>query len=192
LDITNIHNAIHSHGAAAPSRETNITALTPSREDQAAKIREQVEIEKLKTTEREVVAHEQAHSTVGGRFAGAPSYTYTTGPGGKRYITGGEVSISISSGKTPEETVRNMKQVRAAALAPANPSAADLAVASRASAIEASASNEASKERNAEASESKDPDNEPTTTKIDAASKAYEGAQVAPPADLGEIISLII
>ncbi len=93
---------------------------------------EQKQIESLKARDQEVRAHEQAHAATGGQYAGSPKYEYTTGPDNKRYVTGGEVSIDISEEQTPEQTVRKMQQVRAAALAPAQPSAQDLKVAAEA------------------------------------------------------------
>lgn len=93
---------------------------------------EQAEIRELQTRDREVRAHEQAHAAVGGQYAGAPQYEFETGPDGQRYAVGGEVSIDISEESTPEETLRKMQQVRAAALAPADPSPQDLRVASEA------------------------------------------------------------
>ena len=90
------------------------------------------EIEQLKTRDQEVRTHEQAHAAIGGQYAGAPQYEYTTGPDNKRYITDGEVSIDISEAQSPEQTLRKMEQVRAAALAPAQPSSQDLKVAAEA------------------------------------------------------------
>ena len=91
------------------------------------------EIEQLKARDQEVRVHEQAHASTGGQYAGAPQYEYTTSPDNKRYVTDGEVSIDVSEEKTPEETLKKMEQVRAAALAPAEPSSQDLKVAAEAS-----------------------------------------------------------
>ena len=78
-------------------------------------------------------AHEQAHAAVGGRYAGAPSYTYERGPDGKRYAVGGEVGIDTSPvPNDPEATLRKMEVVIRAALAPAEPSAQDRQVAAQA------------------------------------------------------------
>lgn len=93
---------------------------------------ERREVEDLKARDREVRAHEQAHAAVGGQYAGSPSYDFETGPDGQRYAVGGEVSIDISEESTPEETVDKMQQVRAAALAPAEPSPQDFRVANEA------------------------------------------------------------
>ena len=94
---------------------------------------EDKKVEELKDRDNEVRLHEQAHAATGGQYAGAPTYEYETGPDGKRYAVGGEVSIDIAEAKTPEETVRKMQQVKAAALAPAEPSPQDYKVAAQAS-----------------------------------------------------------
>jgi hypothetical protein len=94
---------------------------------------EKAQIEELEKRDIEVRTHEEAHANTGGQFAGAPKYEYTTGPDGKRYATGGEVSIDVSVEDTPEETIQKMQQVKAAALAPSEPSAQDLRVAAEAS-----------------------------------------------------------
>jgi hypothetical protein len=89
-------------------------------------------VERLKRTEQRVIAHEMAHKAVGGQYVGAIRYSYTRGPDGKLYITGGEVSIDVSEEETPEETIRKMEIVKRAALAPSDPSPQDYAVAHRA------------------------------------------------------------
>lgn len=89
-------------------------------------------VAKLKQTEEKVKAHEAAHKAVGGNLASSASYSYTQGPDGRSYITGGEVQIDMSPGKTPQETISKMQQVIRAALAPADPSGQDRAVAAQA------------------------------------------------------------
>jgi hypothetical protein len=93
----------------------------------------------LARIDREVRAHEAAHVAAGGPYVGSASYSYVEGPDGKRYAVAGEVPISAPAGRTPEETIRIMAQVRAAALAPASPSPQDIRVAASASAAEARA-----------------------------------------------------
>ncbi|VXB85943.1 SprA-related family protein [Pseudomonas sp. 8BK] len=94
---------------------------------------EQLEVAKLVSRDQEVRTHEQSHAAVGGRYAGAPSYTYERGPDGKRYAVGGEVSIDTSPiPNDPEATLRKMEIVIRAALAPAEPSAQDRQVAAQA------------------------------------------------------------
>ncbi|MDK2958041.1 MAG: hypothetical protein PWP47_85 [Synergistaceae bacterium] len=100
---------------------------------------------KLKNIERDVIAHEAAHRAAGGQYAGPVSYSYATAPDGTRYIVGGEVSISAPEGKTPEETIRIMEQVKRAALAPGSPSPQDIQVAAAASAAQMRARTEMAK-----------------------------------------------
>ena len=99
-------------------------------------------IRNLDDIQREVITHESAHKAAAGEFGGAISYTYTEGPDGKRYITGGEVPIKLRQGATPEETLRNMQQIQMAANAPADPSGQDRQVAAKAAAIASKARSE--------------------------------------------------
>ena len=89
-------------------------------------------VHQLKQTEVKVKAHEAAHKAAGGNLASSASYSYTQGPDGRSYITGGEVQIDMSPGRTPQETISKMQQVIRAALAPADPSGQDRAVAAQA------------------------------------------------------------
>lgn len=102
-------------------------------EDKQAEAAELQQIAKLKARDTEVKTHEQAHASVGGSYAAAPSYSYEQGPDGKRYAVGGEVQIDVAPvANDPKATVAKMQQVQAAALAPAQPSSADLAIAAKA------------------------------------------------------------
>ncbi len=94
---------------------------------------------RMKQTEQNIRAHEAAHMSAGGGFAGSASYVYAKGPDGRMYVVGGEVPIQAPEGKTPEETIKNMEVVQRAALAPPDPSAQDLAVAAAAMQIESRA-----------------------------------------------------
>ena len=87
----------------------------------------------LKKRDLEVKAHEQAHAAVGGQYAGSPSYEYERGSDGNNYAVAGEVPIDISEvPNDPQATIEKMQQVRAAALAPQEPSGADRAIAAEA------------------------------------------------------------
>jgi hypothetical protein len=111
------------------------SASTASQDPQLA-----AEIARLQTTDRAVRAHEAAHVAAGGSYVqGAASFSYQSGPDGKRYAVGGEVSIDVSAERTPEATIQKMEIVRAAALAPADPSATDRAVAASATQAAAAA-----------------------------------------------------
>ncbi len=96
-------------------------------------------IDELRSRDTEVRQHEAAHQAAGGALAGGASFTYQRGPDGKSYAVGGEVPIDLSTGRTPDETIQRARQVRAAALAPAQPSSQDLHVAAEASALEQAA-----------------------------------------------------
>ena len=104
----------------------------------------------LATRDSEVRSHEAAHQAAGGGMTGAASYTYQQGPDGKMYAIGGEVSISMKSGSTPEETIANARQVAAAAMAAGNPSPQDFSVASSARVMEMKAQQQLNKERQEE------------------------------------------
>jgi ribosomal protein S30 len=104
-------------------------------------------LSELKARDTEVRAHEQAHLSSAGQYAaGGASFSYTAGPNGKRYATGGEVPIDMSKADSPAATISKMRTVRRAALAPANPSAADRSIAASASAKEAQARKELQEE----------------------------------------------
>jgi hypothetical protein len=134
-------------------RDPSADAETPKSEGKAApQVQGQSEqqkkvIEELKTRDREVRAHEQAHvAAAGGLAQGGPTYTYQYGPDGRAYAIGGEVNIDTSPGRTPEETIDKARQIRAAALAPSDPSDHDRAVAAAAQ-LEAQARQELAQQK---------------------------------------------
>lgn len=108
---------------------------------------DQRQLDELQNRDVEVRQHEQTHKAVGGSYAGSISYEYQQGPDGKRYAVGGEVSIDVSTEKDPAATAAKMRQVRAAALAPAEPSAQDRSVAAEAMKKENEARQEVNQER---------------------------------------------
>ena len=103
-------------------------------------------VKDLSSRDTEVRAHEAAHQAAGGGLAGGASYSYQQGPDGRMYAIGGEVSISMPSGSSPEETVKNARQVAAAALAAGSPSPQDFSVASSAKVMEMKALQEITKQ----------------------------------------------
>lgn len=124
-------NAVTDSSSAAEGQNKN------KEENEAAKNKElssqeKQEIRKLQQRDRQVRAHEMAHQSAGGQYAGSASYSYQTGPDNKRYAVGGSVDIETSPAKTPEETVKKADQIKRAATAPAQPSTADLQVAAKA------------------------------------------------------------
>lgn len=114
------------------------------------------EIEDMKKRDEEVRVHEMAHKRAGGQYAANPTYTYETGPDGKRYITDGEVSIDIGEEKDPQATIEKMQVVKRAAMAPAEPSGQDRKVYQDASQKEAKARQELADKKQEEAQERRD------------------------------------
>ncbi len=120
-----------------------------------------IEVAKLRMIDIKVKAHELAHSTVGGQYAGAPHYQFVLGPDGKLYAVAGEVPIDVSPEDTPEKTIKKMQQVIAAALAPADPSPQDIQVASIAARILAEAVSELSRMEREKLNDLKKEENNP-------------------------------
>lgn len=115
---------------------------------------EEKQVKELKARDTEVRAHEAAHAAKGGSFAGSPSFEYQTGPDGKRYAIGGEVRIDTAPIEgDPHATIDKLRQVQAAALAPAEPSDQDRKVAQQAAAALREAQAEAAEERQEELKE---------------------------------------
>ena len=113
----------------------------PDRADpQEPSNQEQQQIKELAARDREVKAHEMAHKAAGGGLTGPINLEFTTGPDGKRYAAGGEVSIDISEVPgDPQATILKANRIRSAALAPAQPSAQDRQVAAQAARMAAQA-----------------------------------------------------
>lgn len=131
---------VRASGAATrgEARAGSARQLTPEQEKQ---------LNDLKQRDRAVRAHEAAHAAVGGALAGAPSFSYVTGPDGQRYAVGGEVKIDTSRTGSPEEDIQRARQIRRAALAPADPSPQDRAVAASATRMEMEAQAELARRR---------------------------------------------
>lgn len=124
------------------SKETQAGGL--SREDAAV-------VAELKKTDQAVRQHEMAHMAAGGGLiTSGASYTYVRGPDGQNYAVAGEVGIDTSPGRTPEETISKAQRIRAAALAPADPSSQDRAVAAQATQMEQQARMEIASQSNGE------------------------------------------
>lgn len=112
---------------------------------------EQKQVEQLEKRDQEVRTHEHAHVAAGGQYVrGGIQYEYETGPNGRRYAVGGEVSIDTSpvSGD-PQATIQKAQTIRRAAMAPAEPSGQDRQAAAAAAQMEAKARQELLKEQTA-------------------------------------------
>ena len=110
---------------------------------------EQKIIEQMKARDREVRAHEAAHKGAAGALAhGAAQFSYQSGPDGKQYAVGGEVSIDTSEvSGNPQATIIKAQIIYRAATAPAQPSSQDRSVAAMATQMEATARQELSQQK---------------------------------------------
>ncbi|MFB6346795.1 MAG: putative metalloprotease CJM1_0395 family protein [bacterium] len=134
--------------SASPNESRNPSELSPA---------ERRELQELKRIDAKVRAHEQAHLAAAGQYAqGGISYQTKTGPDGQEYAVAGEVSLDTSEAETPEQTIQKMRQVKAAALAPANPSAQDRQIASQAAQKLSEAQLEKAQNRGGESPENND------------------------------------
>lgn len=130
---------------SADSRSRDADATTQQRASSAAfgkelSAEEQKQTEDLKRIDRNVRSHEAAHQAAAGGLARGVSFTYQQGPDGKQYAVGGEVQIDTAPVEgNPQATIAKAQRIRAAAGAPADPSAQDRQVAAQASALEAQA-----------------------------------------------------
>lgn len=108
------------------SEQNKLTSDTARQEQQVQQV-----INQLKARDTEVRAHEMAHLAAAGSYArGGMSFTYQTGPDGKRYAIGGEVGIdTFPVSGDPEATLQKEMVIQTVALAPAEPSAQDQKVA---------------------------------------------------------------
>jgi len=99
------------------------------------------QVQELQARDREVRSHEAAHLAAAGQYAkGGVNFEYKKGPDGKSYAVGGHVNIDTSPvPNDPQATIRKANQIRAAAMAPADPSGQDRSVASQAAAMAAQA-----------------------------------------------------
>jgi hypothetical protein len=130
-------SAAGSHSDSKAQAEEKKTDRGPTKE---LSPEERQMVSQLQLRDREVRAHEAAHKAAGGAYVGGASYTFQQGPDGRQYAIGGEVPVDLStSGGSPEAVIAKMEQVRAAALAPGDPSSQDYAVAAAADAIAAQA-----------------------------------------------------
>ena len=135
----NTYSGKNPANAANATKSTVNTTLSTGRTTKLTPDQQQ-RVDELKKIDTSVRAHEAAHEAAGAGLVRGKSFTYATGPEGKLYATAGEVKIEIKSNPDdPQETIREMEQVKRAALAPGDPSAQDRSVASLASSIESKA-----------------------------------------------------
>lgn len=132
-----------------------------AKQDPAKEAQNQKLIDELKRIDRNVRTHEQAHlAAAGGLAVSGATFGYQRGPDGQQYAVSGEVSIDVSPGRTPQETISKAARIQAAALAPADPSPQDRAVAGNAAQMKLQAQQELAQEK-LEAAQGKGSESEP-------------------------------
>lgn len=127
-----------SDTAIAPgiaAREENKASSDGSGNQQLSQ-QDKQQITELDKRDKEVRAHEAAHRSAGGGLTQPASFSYQTGPDGRRYAVGGEVRIDTSAvPHDPQATLLKANRIHAAALAPVQPSSQDHHVAAQAAAM---------------------------------------------------------
>lgn len=169
-------NAGATAAGAEAAEEEGIDGLNEEEREQVAELQQR---------DAEVRRHEAAHAAAGGQYAGSPTFTYQTGPDGKRYAVGGEVSIDTAPVKgDPEATIRKAQQIRAAANAPADPSSQDRRVAAQADSLRQQAQAELTAQRREESqteeAEAAEADAERAAREGDAGPAPVAAGQLAP------------
>lgn len=141
--------ALHALAGIAGGRVGAVSRVKAVRNNEEADQAGQIALLKLAQTDREVRAHEQAHLAAAGPYArGGATFTFERGPDGRLYAVAGEVAIDTSPvAGDPAETLRKAEAIRAAALAPADPSTQDRAVAAAAAQMAAVAQAELAQQR---------------------------------------------
>jgi hypothetical protein len=113
---------------------------------------EKSQLAELQARDRQVRAHEAAHTAAGGRYVTrGPKFSLQRGPDGRQYAVGGEVKIDTSPVPgDPQATLQKAQAIQAAATAPADPSNQDRRVALAAARMAARARLEILEKRRAE------------------------------------------
>ncbi|RKF21473.1 catalase [Alginatibacterium sediminis] len=151
-------------GSQQDSSQSDAKQQNPNAGNQLSE-QEQAKVRELEKRSLEVETHEQQHAAAGGQYASAPSYTYERGPDGKNYKVDGEVSIDVAPiANDPQATIDKMRQVKRAAQAPSQMSAADRQVASQAASQLAAAQRELAAQKREQIEGSQESDDEAQAT----------------------------
>lgn len=155
MEIGSIGASAYAAYTTAPLKAVNTAnAAGSSQQD----VEMQAQIQRLKQIDQKVHAHEQAHlSAAAGLSIGGATFQYVRGPDGRQYAVSGEVRIDTSAASTPEQTISKAQRIRAAALAPSDPSPQDQAVAAAAAQLESQARADLSRKKREDANEEPTP-----------------------------------
>jgi len=161
--------------------QENLSQDEKSASGQELSEEEKKEVQDLKKRDTEVRTHEQAHMAAAGSLAqGGASFDYQSGPDGKRYAVGGEVSIDTSKvANDPAATLAKAQRIRRAALAPAEPSSTDRSVAASAASMEAEARKELAQESQEKLKTASDPESANSSPATDFYKKIQNGSSSA-------------
>lgn len=81
-------------------------------------------LSRYKESDAQIRQHEQAHAAAS-PYASTPDYSYSVGPDGKLYATGGEVRVDTSMPKDKEAAAHKLDELDQLSSAPNDLSAAD-------------------------------------------------------------------
>lgn len=162
----------------------------------------QAQVQRLKAMDQQVRQHEAAHQAAGAGLTGGANYQYVRGPDGRQYAVSGEVSINTSPAGTPEATLAKARQIRAAALAPADPSPQDRAVAAAAALMQSQARAQISSLRQEEQARQQEEgggnpileaaETDPEANRADQAIQAYAATAEAITEALGQAVNAFV
>ncbi len=156
----------HPQKSRTPQNSSVQTGPPTSTPDKIELSREARIISQMTSSDRAVRDHEAAHQAAGGHYAGSARFGYRQGPDGKRYAVSGEVTIDASPvAGDPEATMKKAETVRAAALAPVDPSAQDQQVASQATSMKIQAQAELKTQGAEQAAEARNQESSTTAAK---------------------------
>jgi len=169
---------IKDSATAEDAQNSDQAKETKGKDGQSLSEEETAQVRELKQADRNVRAHEMAHMAAGaGMVKGGAAYSYKQGPDGNLYAVAGEVSIDTSEGRTPQETITRMQRVKAAALAPSDPSPQDRAVAAAATAKAAEAAAELATQKTQQAKGTQEQSNATDNTSGNQGLAAYQKCQ---------------
>jgi hypothetical protein len=106
-------------------------------------------LRELERRDNQVRTRDMAFIAAAGGAAGSYTIEYETGPDGRRYMVGAEVTLDTTEGATPEQTLAKARALRAATMSASRDSAQDAMAATKAMRMEAEARAEIERERSA-------------------------------------------
>lgn len=98
------------------------------------------EIDAMQQWEDYVKQHELEHAMIGGSHVGSISYVYRYGPDGRKYVVGGQVSVSMPKGLN-HTSLNELEKLKNATTAPTDLSTKDMVASAIISAVYRSRTN---------------------------------------------------